>query len=127
MTLVKSSTAIESSDVWTALPSWGTLSRLGAPFRCAAWRPRPVQRCDEAIAAARDGLDVPRRRRVVAEGLAQLGDGLRERVVGDVGVGPQRVEQRFLGDQLAGVVEEVEQKVEELRRQLERLPVRVTR
>ena len=40
-------------------------------------------------------------------------------VVGDVGVRPERVEQLLFRDQLAGVVEQMEQEVEELGRQLD--------
>ena len=45
---------------------------------------------DEAVAAPRDGLDVGGLGRVVAERLAQLRDRLRERVVGDGDVRPER-------------------------------------
>jgi hypothetical protein len=78
---------------------------------------------DEAVAAAGNRLDVLRRRRIVSKRLPQLGDRLRECVVGDVGARPQRIEQRFLGDELPGVVEQVEQQVEQLRRQVQRITV----
>jgi hypothetical protein len=77
-------------------------------------------RRDEPVAAPRDRLDVFRRPGVVPQRLPQLGDGLRQRVVGDVGVRPEGVEQVFLGDQLAGVIDEVEQEIEELRREIDR-------
>lgn len=78
-----------------------------------------VNRRDEAVAAARDGLDESWISRLVAERLAELRHGLRERVVRDVRIRPQGFEQRFLRDQAAGGVEEVQQEVEELRRDLE--------
>ena len=80
-------------------------------------------RRDEAVAAARDGLDEGRIAGLVAERLPQLRHGLRQRVVGDVGAGPERVEQRLFRHQRAGVVEQMEQQVEELGREVERAPV----
>ena len=43
---------------------------------------------DKTIASAGDGLDELRRARVVAERLAQLGHGMRHRILGDVRVWP---------------------------------------
>ena len=118
VTLAKSSTAIDS-----------IADRSPAGFgggRCVPRRQRPTGAMNR----------YPRRATVlmnfgvagvVAERLAQLRHRLRQRVVGDVGAGPQRVEQCFLRHQRAGVVEQMEQQVEELGREIERAPVASTR
>jgi hypothetical protein len=76
-------------------------------------------RRNESISAPRDRLDELRAPGIVAERLAQLGDRLSQCVLGDVCVRPQRIEQLLFRDQLAGIVEQMEQEVEELWRQLD--------
>ncbi len=121
VTLVKSRTAIARAVV--SAPSRSSGRRTPAAFAsgggagCGA-EAIALDDADEPIAAARDGLDVLRIAGVVAERLPQLGHRLRQRVVGDVGAGPERVEQLLLRDQRAGVIEQEEQQVEELRRQV---------
>lgn len=75
-------------------------------------------RRDEAVAAPRDRLDEPRIARLVAECLAQLRNRLGKCVFGDVGVGPERVEQLLFGDERARRVEQMQQEIQQLRRQL---------
>ena len=65
-------------------------------------------RRDEPVALSRDGLDVGRGRGLVAERVAQVRHRLRQRVLGDVGVPPERVEELLLAHQVAGVVEQEE-------------------
>ena len=76
-----------------------------------------LHRRDETVAAARDRLDVGRLRGIVAERLAQLGHRLRQRVVGHGHVGPQRREQLVLGHERGLPRGEVQQQVDDLRRQ----------
>ncbi len=58
-----------------------------------------LDRRDEAITASRNRLDVGRLRRIVAERLPQLRHRLRQRVVGDRHVRPERGEQLLLRNQ----------------------------
>ena len=78
---------------------------------------------DKPVAAPRHGLDVARRGRLIAERLAQLGHDLRQRVVGDRDVGPQRLEHVVLGHERRRAVEEEDQQIERLRRHRERRAV----
>src|SRR5262249_21773470 len=78
-------------------------------------------RRNESIAPARDCLDELRRSRIVSQHVTQFGDGLRERVLGDVRPRPERVEQLLFRDQRIGVVEQMEQQVEKLGRNGQRL------
>lgn len=70
-------------------------------------------RCGEAIAFARQGLDVEGLLTGVAEGLAPLHHSGVERVVEiDECIGrPEPCSQIFPGDNLAGVLEQVEQEL----------------
>ena len=72
---------------------------------------------DEAVAAARDRLDVLRVGGIVAERLTQLGHRLRQRVVGDRHVGPQGPEQIVLRDQHRRPGRQKQQQVDDLRRE----------
>ena len=113
VTFAKSMTAI----AWLI---GGSGRRPAASAEAVRWRRLdPGHRRDEAVPATRDRLDELRRPGIVAQRLAQLGDGLGQRVVGDVGAGPQRVEQLLFRDQRTRVVEQMQQEVEELRRQLD--------
>jgi len=76
-----------------------------------------LDRRDEPIAAPGDGLDVGRLRRIIAERLAQLGDGLGQRIVGHRNVGPQRREQLVLTNERRLPGHEVEQEVDDFRRE----------
>ena len=90
-----------------------------ADTRCGVWahgRQR-VDRRDEAVAAAGDGLDVGGRGGIVAERLAQFRHGLRERVVGHGHVGPERREQLLLGGQRGRARDEVVEQVGDLGRE----------
>ena len=78
-------------------------------------------RRDKSVAAARDSLDELWRSGIVSQGITQFGDGLRQRVVSHVRVGPERVEQLFFCRQRAGIVEQVEQQVEKLGCDVQRL------
>jgi hypothetical protein len=78
-------------------------------------------RRNKAVAAPSDSLDELWRSRIVAESITQFGDGLRQRVVSYVRVGPERVEQLFFCNQRAGIVEQVEQQVEKLGCDVQRL------
>ena len=62
-------------------------------------------------------------RRVVSERLAELGHCLRQRVVGDRDVRPQRLEQLVLRDQHGRPRDEVQQEVDDLGRKLNDLLV----
>jgi hypothetical protein len=75
---------------------------------------------DEPIAASRDRSDVSWRAGLITQRLAQIGDRLRHRVFGDVGARPDAVEQLFLGHELARAIDEKEQQIEQLRREIER-------
>jgi len=96
----------------TSAPSTG----LGGALSCRPSALHLLDGRDEAIASPRDRLDESRRRGVVSKRLTQLGHSLRQRVLRDVRARPQRIEQRFLRDEIAGVIEQVEEKVEELGR-----------
>src|SRR5262249_46012612 len=72
-------------------------------------------------AASRDGLDELRRSGIVAERCPQLRDSLCQRIVGNIRTGPEGVEQLLLGHQRAGVIEEMQQQVEQLRREIQHL------
>jgi hypothetical protein len=89
--------------------------------RLSALYGRRVDRCngrDESVPPSRNGLDELRSAGIVTKCLTELGDSLSQCIVGDVCSRPERVEQLLFGDQRAGVVEQVEQKVEKLGRQL---------
>ena len=86
-----------------------------------ARRPASTGAMNRSRAAQRSGCSVGAAG-IVAERFAEVRDRLRQRVVGDVGAGPDAVEQRFLGHQRGRVLEQVEQQVQQLRRQIERLP-----
>ena len=66
---------------------------------------RPDRR-DQAIAALRDGLDVGRRARVVAERLAQLDDALGQRFIADDDTGPHPGKELLAGDDAADAIGE---------------------
>ena len=76
-----------------------------------------LDRRDEPVAAPRDGLDVLRAGGIVAERLAQLGNRLRQRVVGHRDVRPQRPEQLVFRDQHRRPRGEEQQQVDDLRRE----------
>ena len=76
---------------------------------------------NEAVAATGDGLDVPGCVDVIADRPPQLRDGLSQRVVGDVRVGPEGVEERVLRHERAGTLEEIHEQVEQLRGEIERV------
>ncbi len=100
-------------------------------FGCRAIRRRPRRlgglgsrrrgghRRNEAVATARDGLDVDGLGRIVPERLTQFRDGLRERVVGDGDVRPERLEEIFFGDERGLASDEIQQQVDDLGRQLD--------
>ena len=71
----------------------------------------------EAIAAPVRRLDVGRRLRIVAEGLADLADADLERGVAHEHAGPHHVEELLLGHQPAGVPRQVVQHAERLGRE----------
>ena len=75
-----------------------------------------LDRGDESIATSRDGLDVGRVRGVVAERLTQLGDGLRQRVIGDRDVRPQRRKELVFADERRLPRHQVQQQVDDFRR-----------
>ena len=77
-------------------------------------RRRARDRCNETISAARNSLNVGWLRRVVVQRLAQLRYGLRQRVIGDRNVGPERLEQLVLRHQRRRTRDEVEQQVDDL-------------
>ncbi len=72
---------------------------------------------DEAIAAAMGRLDVRRRPRIVGERPPNLADADLERAVAHVHVGPRQLEQIVLSDELTGMVHQVVQHREGLRRE----------
>src|SRR5439155_25942098 len=76
---------------------------------------RPQNRCDQAIASLRDGLDVGRPIWIVSKRFAQLDDYLRERIVTYDDTGPYLRKQRFPIDHLTGPVREVEEACHGLR------------
>src|SRR5207253_9091635 len=90
---------------------------------------RPSSRCrlfdlhwrDEAIAPRRNRLDVPRRIGVIAEGLAQLGDGSGERVLGDRNSGPDLAEQLLLRHGTFATLDQENQDLQRLRLDVNRL------
>ena len=82
-------------------------------------RRRGGHRGNEAVASARDRLDVDGLGRIVAERLTQFRDGLRERVVGDGDVRPERLEEIFFGDERGLASDEIQQQVDDLGRQLD--------
>ncbi|MGY3651335.1 hypothetical protein ACVWW2_006626 [Bradyrhizobium sp. LM4.3] len=79
-------------------------------------------RRNEAIAAPRDRLDVVGGLPVVAEHRAQRVHGNGEARLADVQIGPDRVEQLFLGDELTGPTDKIAKNLERLRRQRDPLP-----
>ena len=76
---------------------------------------------DETIAAPCDRLDVPGGVGVIADGAPQLRDGLKQRVVGHVSVRPEGRQERVLGHQRAGMLEQVDEQVEQLRCDVDRV------
>jgi hypothetical protein len=89
------------------------------PGRLSGRRLDPGHRRDEAVPSARDRLDELRPPGVITERVTELGDSLRQCVVGDVGARPERVEQLLFRDEGPRVVEQVQQEVEELGRQFD--------
>src|SRR5262249_50510071 len=81
--------------------------------RCAVCRTGPLG--DEAVAAARHGLDETRRGRIVVERAADLEDGHLEHAVADMGVRPAGAQQLLLRDQLSAVLDQAAQYRERLR------------
>jgi len=75
-----------------------------------------LDRRDESISAPGDGLNVGRLRWIVAERLAELGDGLCQRVVGHGDIRPQRGKQLVLAHECRLPRDEVEQQIDDLRR-----------
>ena len=112
VTFVKSMTAIVCSLAFAS----GGRCRVS---RLHGRRIDPGDQCDETVPSTRDRLDELRGPGIVTKCLAQLGDRLGQRVVRDVGVGPQRIEQLLFRDQCPRVVEQMQQEVEELWRQLD--------
>jgi hypothetical protein len=80
------------------------------------WR-NSFDRRDETIAAPSDGLDIRRLCGIVAERLAQLRDRLRQRVVGDGDVRPERAEELVLRDERRLPGDEVKKEIDDLRRE----------
>ena len=70
----------------------------------------------EPVAPARDGLDVRRLRRIVVQRLTQLGDRLRERVVGYDHIGPDGSKELLLRHERGRTIEQIAKKVEHLGR-----------
>ena len=94
------------------------LGLLGAPERRGRGRVER-HRGHEAVAAAVDGLDERRLLRIVAQDLAELAHGLRQRGLGDVRVLPNGVHQRLLGYDAARTRDEVLKDAQDARRQRE--------
>jgi hypothetical protein len=69
---------------------------------------------DELVPNARNRLDQARGAAVVLQGLANFADALSQRVFCDVDPGPNRVEELFLFDHPAPVLDEVHQELERL-------------
>jgi len=90
---------------------------LDRPLRGGVARDCGLDRRDEPIAPARDGLDVGRLGGIVAKRLPELGDRLCERVVGDGNVRPERREELVLRNQRRLPRHEIEQEIDDLRRQ----------
>ena len=82
---------------------------------------QPLDPADEPVAARRHGLDVARVPGIVSNRAPELGDDAGERVVGDGGPFPDRVEELLLGNQAIGVVEQVAEHLERLRFELHQL------
>src|SRR5438046_2748370 len=70
---------------------------------------------DEAVAAARHGLDELRHRRIVTEGAANLQDDYFEHPVADVRLRPAGAQQLLFRDQLPAVFNQAAQYLEGLR------------
>src|SRR4029453_12439655 len=64
--------------------------------------------------------DERRRRGIVAQRLAEIGNRLRHRVFRDFGARPDAVANLFLGDEDPGPIEKIEQQVEKLWREFDR-------
>ena len=71
----------------------------------------PADLGHEAEAPPVDGLDDPRRARVVIQGLAKLADRFGERVVGDDDVGPDLAVEGVLGDEQTGPLDQIAEHV----------------
>jgi hypothetical protein len=74
-----------------------------------------------AVAAPRHGLDVAWCAGVVVQGLAQILDAARERMLGDHHAGPHGSEQFFLVDDSVGVAKQMMQDIESLGLQVEQV------
>ena len=90
--------------------------RLARPMRSGSRRlvANDVNGSHEPVPPLGDGLDVGGFRAVVAKRLPQVRNGLRERVLRDDHIGPQRLEQLFLGDERQGTAEEEHQQIDQL-------------
>ena len=86
---------------------------------CSGDQIDPLNRRDEPVTLTRNRLDELRGSRIVTKGPTEIGDCLSQSVVGDVCARPERVENCSLVTECTRVVQEVEQKIEELGRQLD--------
>jgi hypothetical protein len=80
---------------------------------------RGVDRRDEREPDARHRANEPRPTRIVAEQLSQLTDLLSQRIVGDRSVIPHRIQERTLGHELPMTLNEHEERVEGLGREVD--------
>src|SRR5262245_47625749 len=87
------------------------------------WRLDTLELCDEAESATMDGLDVPGRARVVAEGRAQLANRVGQRAFRNDRIGPNGVQQVIFGDELSRPCHEVAEHVPRARAQMNCLSV----
>ena len=72
----------------------------------------------EAITSARERLHVLRILRRIADRFSNVSDRARQRVFGNVDVGPEMIEQLVLGDDRSGTCGEVREDLDETRRQI---------
>ncbi len=72
---------------------------------------RELHRRRQTVAALRNRLDDPVGGAIVAKVLAQLGDAVRERLIGDDDVAPDLFVERIARDDLAGALRQAHQHV----------------
>jgi hypothetical protein len=102
---------VEAADETPLVAPWNRAPRLQVQLGPYRWRDnRTLHRYSQPIAHARHGDDDG----VVAQGLAQFGDGGGERGVDNREPGPHRVEQLLLRQHLAGMHQQLAQDVERL-------------
>ena len=78
---------------------------------------------DEPVAAPRQRLDHPRLVGGIAERLPDVGDRPRQRVLGDVHVGPEAIEQLLFRSDRAVALDHVNEDLDQPRRQFDRVAV----